>query len=141
MITNVSKYSCAFSDFPWPEDTPMFPKGSSLCQYMKDYSEHFGVTKYIEFHSTVNRVERTNEGKFKVFWSQQSGNKELENIEAECEHLIIGSGLFGYPNIDKLGIPGIETFQGLKVHSSEYKDPHDFRGKKVLVVGGCISGV
>ena len=139
LITNVSKYTCAFSDFPWPEDTPMFPKGRSLYQYMKNYSDHFGVTNYIQFGSKVTSVVRNEDQTFKVKWSRHNdGEKTIH--EADCEHLIIGSGIFGYPNME-LNIPGLEEFEGEKIHSSQYKDPESFKGKRVLVVGGSISGV
>ena len=40
-----------------------------------------------------------------------------------------------------LNMPGLDEFEGEKIHSSQYRDPEKFKSKKVLVVGGSISGV
>src|SRR5690606_31164477 len=37
--------------------------------------------------------------------------------------------------------PGEEDFAGRLIHSSEYRDPAEFDGKRVLVVGAGNSGV
>ncbi|MEY9968230.1 cation diffusion facilitator CzcD-associated flavoprotein CzcO [Streptacidiphilus sp. MAP12-16] len=37
--------------------------------------------------------------------------------------------------------PGASEFQGRQLHSSEYRGPQDFRGQRVLVVGGGASAI
>ena len=36
--------------------------------------------------------------------------------------------------------PGLESFQGISIHSAHYRNPEPFRGSRVLVVGGGNSG-
>ena len=38
-------------------------------------------------------------------------------------------------------IEGMTGFEGGIMHSCDYRDPEDFRGKRVAVVGGSTSGV
>src|SRR5699024_7019434 len=38
-------------------------------------------------------------------------------------------------------IPGIDKFQGKQLHTVNYRKAEDFKGKKVLVVGGGLSAV
>ena len=49
MTTNLSKYTCRFSDFPWPEGSAMFPTSRDFYSYMKKYAEHFNVLPHIRF--------------------------------------------------------------------------------------------
>ena len=39
--TNLSKHTCRFSDFPWPEDTPTFPSQGDMDWYLKAYAKEF----------------------------------------------------------------------------------------------------
>ncbi|KAG2427264.1 hypothetical protein HXX76_012460 [Chlamydomonas incerta] len=39
--TNVSRYSCVFSDFPWPEGAPDFPTPAELGAYLSAYRAAF----------------------------------------------------------------------------------------------------
>ncbi|KAK3781852.1 hypothetical protein RRG08_059112, partial [Elysia crispata] len=55
---NVSKYNYAFSDFPFPEDVPDYPHQTDMCQYIRDYADHFGLTKLVEYHVMVTSVEQ-----------------------------------------------------------------------------------
>ena len=59
MTTNLSKYTFAFSDFPWEKDVQMFPKTGQAFEYLKRYAKHFGLEKYISLSSRVESVERT----------------------------------------------------------------------------------
>lgn len=38
-------------------------------------------------------------------------------------------------------VPGHESFNGIQVHAHDYRDPEQFAGRKVVVVGAGISGV
>lgn len=53
-------------------------------------------------------------------------------------HFIVAGGFFGPPRIPE--IPGLESFQGLHVHSDEFQDGANFAGKKALVIGSGVSG-
>lgn len=59
MTTNVSSFNCAYTDYPWPPGSPVFPLASELCDYMKNYSDHFGVTSHIRFNCEVIEVKET----------------------------------------------------------------------------------
>lgn len=37
-------------------------------------------------------------------------------------------------------LPGAETFRGVQIHSSQYRNAEDFRGARVAVVGAGNSG-
>jgi len=39
--TNLSKHTCRFSDFPWPDDTPTFPTQEDMDWYLNAYAKEF----------------------------------------------------------------------------------------------------
>lgn len=49
VISNTSKEMSAFSDFPYPEDFPVFLPNAKLLDYLQRYAEHFGLRKHIKF--------------------------------------------------------------------------------------------
>ncbi|CAM9336432.1 unnamed protein product [Choristocarpus tenellus] len=51
----------------------------------------------------------------------------------ECKAVVSATGTHSSPYWPCL--PGHETFKGLQIHSSQYRYPDQFRGKRVMVVG------
>ena len=46
-------------------------------------------------------------------------------------------GHYNYPNL--VSFPGEESFRGKILHSHDFKNGSDFKGKKVLCIGGSYS--
>ncbi len=53
-------------------------------------------------------------------------------------HLIFANGLVGFPRIPDL--PGLKDFEGDVMHTAEFTDGANWRGKKALVMGTGTSG-
>jgi cation diffusion facilitator CzcD-associated flavoprotein CzcO len=53
-------------------------------------------------------------------------------------HLVFANGLVGYPHVPEM--PGLKTFKGEVLHTTEFTDGADWRGKKALVIGTGTSG-
>jgi putative flavoprotein involved in K+ transport len=53
-------------------------------------------------------------------------------------HLVFANGLVGYPHVPEM--PGLNTFKGEVLHTTEFTDGADWRGKKALVIGTGTSG-
>ena len=54
------------------------------------------------------------------------------------KHLVFASGLVGFPH--KPDLPGLKDFAGAVIHTSEFTNGADWRGKKALVIGTGTSG-
>ena len=61
LITNTSKETMAFSDFPMPEDYPQYMLHSQYMQYLRNYAEHFDLVKHIHFNTRVTNITRTDD--------------------------------------------------------------------------------
>jgi putative flavoprotein involved in K+ transport len=55
-----------------------------------------------------------------------------------ARHLVSATGTWSHPHIPP--IAGRDLFQGVQLHSAQYRQPQDYAGKTVLVVGGGNSG-
>jgi len=136
--TNLSYFSCGFSDYRWPEGTDVFPKRYSMIEYLRGYAAEFGLTQYIQFKTQVQSVEPLGGHKWKV--TTQSGGKVEERI---FDNVIVATGVFSQPYIPFFeGL--LERYQGEVYHSADcYLDElnrENFANKKVLVVGAAFSG-
>lgn len=132
----VSNYFMAYSDFMPYDESVKFWTRKEYKEYLDRYVEHFDLLKHIRFNCTVNDI-RESEGGYII--EGQSG--ENEQFSESFSHLAICSGQFQKPNVPE--IPGLSTFKGKTLHSSQYinaKDCDYLHGKKVLCIGAGESG-
>jgi cation diffusion facilitator CzcD-associated flavoprotein CzcO len=129
---DTSKYRLAFEDYPVPDDWPDFPHHAQMLQYFHDYVDHFGLREAIMFNTAVERAERMPDER----WSVTLSNGEVREYDA----LIVANGHHWDPRTPDY--PG--HFDGHQTHSHAYSDPfapYDYRGKRVMVVGGGNSAM
>ena len=62
-----------------------------------------------------------------------SGSVRSETFDC----VMVGCGFYKVPRLPR--IDGIERFQGMKIHSHEYRTHDKYRNKRVLVIGIIIS--
>lgn len=128
MHTNLSKWSCMFSDFPWNDNTQEFPFQSEVSDYLKSYADAFHVTPHIRFNTEVMKVDKTDSGWLLDF------NGQAEYFDA----VIIASGFFtkgAQPTIS-----GQENFKGDIIHSSRVRPDTIALEKNIVICGGSFSG-
>ena len=125
---NTSRDRTCYSDFPFPSDWPQFPHHEQLALYFEAYADWFGFKRKIEFERSVERAHQRPDGVWEV---------TLDNGEQRCYGaLCVASGQFWSPAFPGPKPPG--KFDGVELHSKDYKDPADpvdLRNKKVVVVG------
>ena len=54
--TNTSKQVMAFSDYPFPDTLPDFPKRADVLQYLNSYADHFDLRSRIRLGTVVEKV-------------------------------------------------------------------------------------
>lgn len=125
LYLTISNFFMAFSDFPPPEMVVRYSSKGAYGAYLEAYAEHFGLRPHIRFRTEVLRAAHEG-GRWKVTLCTEGG--EAEELEADV--LLVATGSNHHPR--RMELPG---FSGQVLHSSEYRDPSAFRGKRVLVVG------
>ena len=119
MRTNTSRAMTAFSDYPAPPSYDLHPFAEQIHDYLRSYSDAFGVTGRIRFNTRVNDLRPA--------WLVDG-----EPFDA----VIVASGRFRAPVVP----PGLAGFTGELLHAFDYPGAENFRDRRVLVLGNGVSG-
>ncbi|MFJ9467730.1 NAD(P)-binding domain-containing protein [Streptomyces caniferus] len=120
---------------------PLRPSSEVIGAYFERYERTFGL----RVHRSVN-VTAVREDGGPPLWTDPAGalgRGRLLVATSEGDYaaraLINATGTWDRPFWPRF--PGQEMFGGRQLHSSEYQGPEDFRGARVVVVGGGTSAV
>jgi len=118
-----SRKTTEFPDFPMPESYPDFPSAEQMLSYLESYAKHFQLLENIQFNCKVEQVIPEAEG-FRL--TLADGTSRI------YEGVVVCNGHHW-----ERRWPAYEgSFSGVMMHSKDYKNPEQLRGKKVLVIGG-----
>ena len=119
-----------FSDF-WVGEgkSHSFWTKDEAVKYWKDYAEHYKVTDQIRFNTKVETVKENEDGTWQI---HLNSGKDLH-----CKHLVLA---IGNNNIPRFPDWHKQLHNISYSHSKDYKNADNFKGKRVLIVGGGESG-
>ncbi|MCD4536598.1 NAD(P)/FAD-dependent oxidoreductase [Nocardioides sp. cx-169] len=119
-----------FEGWKWSELFAAQPENEAYLNYAVD---QLGLRQHIQFGARVTSAT----------YDESSGSwlVRLDNgQEMRCRFLISATGPLSAPIFPS--IPGREDFEGISHHTGQWpKEPVDFRGKRVAVIGTGASGV
>lgn len=96
-------------------------------RYFETYEETFGLSVY---RPVTVKVVCERDGRLRI---------ETDKGFFSARGIINATGTWDKPYIPEY--PGASLFQGIQLHTRDYKRAEDFAGKHVLIVGGGISAV
>ena len=126
-----SKYTSGFYGFPFPADYPDYPSWHQILTYIRGFADAFDLKRRVNFGVSVTDAQPIDQNQWRVSFS--NGNSQT------YEGLINATGVTWHPN--RPTIDGESEFKGTIMHSVEYRNPSEFSGKRVLIVGAGNSGV
>ena len=112
---------------PFPAAYPTYPSRQQVWEYLEDYARAFDLRP--EFGREVDRCVRRNDG----VWEVKTNAGTYRGRQ-----LVIACGWQREPNLPCW--PGMDSFPGSILHSRDYVNGEQFRGRRVLVVGFGNSG-
>lgn len=127
--TITSKPFTEYPGFPMPAHWPTYIGAAHAHEYLCSFARAFGLYDQIEFGRTVERVEPVEGG---TRWDVTLDGGERRRYRG----VVICNGHLWSPRVPKY--PG--RFDGVSLHSSQYKTPDVLRDRRVLVVGAGNSG-
>ncbi|HET7015521.1 MAG TPA: FAD-dependent oxidoreductase [Streptosporangiaceae bacterium] len=130
LTTNISRYTCVFSDHAWPPDTPEFPAAPAVAQYLLSYARRFDLTALIKAWCEVTSLAADGAG-WKVGWTHRG-----QRFSRQFDAAIVASGYFAQPIVPALD----GRFDGISLHSGSYRGAGQLGGRRVVVVGMAFSG-
>jgi indole-3-pyruvate monooxygenase len=109
------------------EAIPKYPSRQDVVNYFDNYVNEMGLQPI--FNSEIKSVKKIGE-----HWQTitEDGKSYLS------KHIIMATGSTSTPK--RVTFPGLETFPGSIIHSSQFKNGAPYKNKKVLVVGFGNSG-
>lgn len=123
-------YGYSFS-FAQREDWPhQFATGGEVLEYLETLVERNGTTEDVELNTALNSARYDQEtNTWLVTTTTRDGRVRTRRFNA----IITGIGQLDQPHIPSW--PGQEDFIGTQMHSQEWDDSIDLRGKRVAVIG------
>ncbi|GGY17098.1 dimethylaniline monooxygenase [Rhodanobacter panaciterrae] len=109
-----------------PRTYPRYPSRAQVVDYLESYAMQFGLHPI--FNSAVQTVRRDGAG-----WRVETAQQQFT-----APVVVIATGWADFPH--RPSWPGSNAYQGAVIHSSEYRNPAAYAGKRVLVVGFGNSG-
>jgi cation diffusion facilitator CzcD-associated flavoprotein CzcO len=107
------------------------PAKQVVAEYYEKYEAHYGLQ--VVRPASVTRVENK-EANLEVTFHGPDGE-----LTVSTEIVINATGTWGAPFIPSY--PGLTTFNGRHVHTTDYINASDFAGQDVVVVGGGTSAI
>ncbi|WP_169569409.1 flavin-containing monooxygenase [Sneathiella limimaris] len=128
-----SKKMTEFTDFPMEESVAEYPSHKEMKSYFRAFADHYKLRENYRFNAEVLNVVPV--GKSGEGWTFTWKDNEGAHSDVFAG-VLIANGTLSEPNMPSF--PG--EFSGELIHSSKYRYPEQFKGKKVLVVGAGNSG-
>ena len=125
-------YSFTFAPHDW---TRYFVLRDELYDYLQDVVRRFDLAPHLRLRTEVQMARYDADGQC---WELDvAGPGGTGTLRADV--VIAASGLFNPPKLPD--IEGLEDFPGVKLHTAEWDDTLDVRGKRVAVVGSGASAM
>lgn len=106
----------------WPEHTPRYPTRDQFLDYLQAYADRIEAKPF--FGQEICLCQPTPEG-----WRTESSTGRI----FESRRVVVATGASTNPHVPAW--PGLETFAGRVLHSSDYTNGGHFARQRVLVVG------
>jgi cation diffusion facilitator CzcD-associated flavoprotein CzcO len=120
-----SREATSFKGYPMPDSYPAFPTGEQYRRYIRWFADAAGLREHIAFNTAVVEASPVDGGS--GGWDVRLSDGSVDHFDA----LVAANGHLWDARIPSY--PG--EFTGKQLHTSQYRNPSDFEGDRVLVVG------
>ena len=118
---------------PFPDAWPTYLPKDMLADWFEAYAWAMEINFWTG-HELVGGSYDESSGRWDAVLRKADGTERT----VHPKHLVFANGLVGYPHIPEL--PGLKEFKGDVLHTTEYTNGANWRGKKALVIGTGTSG-
>lgn len=119
-----------FDGAPMPADYPLFPSRDQVRTYLDEFADRFDLRRHVRLRTEVVSVTSPDDGV--SGWDVTTADGTTQHWDA----VVVANGHHWDPALP----PMAADFTGRSLHSSQYRDPADLAGDRVLVVGAGNSG-
>lgn len=131
---NTTGVSMAYSDLPIPRSYPDYPHRADVVSYLTAYADRFRLRERVRFWSTITRVERRGiDGWDVTVEATAAAPRGARTTRESFDAVVVANGHHWDPQWPDPPYPG--TFDGRQLHAHDYREPLEFAGRRVLIVG------
>lgn len=128
-----SKTLSGHEGFPMPEHYPDYPSAKHILAYIRQFASAYQLKQHISFNSQIDNASQVKGG-----W--QVDITHGGNSVTKCYRwLVCANGTNWFHSRPTL--KGEESFHGDIIHSVNYRNSEQMKGKRVLVMGAGNSGI
>jgi cation diffusion facilitator CzcD-associated flavoprotein CzcO len=117
----------------FPPNWPTYIPKDKLANWFEAYVETMELNFWTETEFEGGSYDE-NEGRWAVTLRRADGSSRTMHPR----HVVLATGVSGIPSVPD--IAGIKDFQGKVMHSSQYDDGENWKGKRAIVIGTGNSG-
>ena len=153
-----------YPGFPFPPYTPLYPSHDHVQAYHHSFATHFELYPHIRFNHSLESaywVGNSSKGFWELSISTNGPQEEIippnetlarnvqrsSQITRRFDHLVVGNGHNHYPKFprwasDDAANEWLRNGKDRRItHSVYFREPGEFTGKVILVVGAGGSGI
>jgi cation diffusion facilitator CzcD-associated flavoprotein CzcO len=116
----------------FPPNWPTYIPKDKLANWFEAYVEAMELNFWTETEFEGGNYDE-HEGRWTVTLRRAGVTRTMRP-----RHVVLATGVSGIPNLPD--IPGLKNFAGKVVHSSQYDDGENWKGKRAIVIGTGNSG-
>ena len=117
----------------FPPNWPTYIPKDKLANWFEFYVEAMELNFWTETEFEGGSYDES-EGRWTVTLRRADGSKRTMHPR----HVVLATGVSGIPSVPE--ISGLKDFAGMVMHSSQYDDGENWKGKRAIVVGTGNSG-
>jgi cation diffusion facilitator CzcD-associated flavoprotein CzcO len=117
---------------PNPNWSRLFSTGTEIKQYADDVADKYDVRRHMRFNTTVESAR----------WDDDANAWRVALAGGETlttRYLITATGFLSQPHTPD--IPGITGFAGKIIHTTDWDDSYDLKGRRVAIIGTGATAV
>jgi len=118
-VTNSTKETTCYSDFPMPDDFPVYLPHSKYLEYLRLYAGHFQLEQHIRFGTEVVSLEQLSDDGGR--WSVTTKTKDSTDATMSelFDAVMVCVGINSYTNMPSFN--GQNEFEGELIHGVKYR--------------------
>ncbi|KAL5337680.1 monooxygenase [Aspergillus crustosus] len=134
---DVPSHNYVYSFEPKADWSSVYAGSAEIRGYFSDFAKKYGLGQYIRTSHLVTETRWVEE---KKMWEVQVKNLETGESVSDCCHILVhATGYLNKPAWPE--IPGLDEYQGVKLHSAQYDESVSLAGRDVLLIGAGSSAV
>ena len=117
---------------PNPNWSRLFATGTEIKKYADEVADKYDVRRHIRFNAGVEGAR----------WDEEAGVWRVALAEGQtltARYLFTATGFLSQPRTPD--IPGIDTFTGKVIHTTEWDDDYDPEGRRIAIIGTGATAV